>query len=229
METLIAPLERRDLNEQVYRALRESILRRHFKSGEKISIEEIADKFKVSRSPVMAALQRLANEGLVEIIPQRGTFVTELTARDVTELFDIRLLIELHAAEHVLTTGKTAQFLEGIKQPMARMKEAMVNDDYGDYETFIANDRDLHLTLVKCLGNQRLTRIYSDLNVHLQIARAHYMNTVEKARQAYMEHEQIVKAFRSGKADKVRQALRRHIETVKERILEILDQHGGKL
>lgn len=229
METLIAPLERRDLNEQVYRALRESILRRHFKSGAKISIEEIADKFKVSRSPVMAALQRLANEGLVEIIPQRGTFVTELTARDVTELFDIRLLIELHAAEHVLTTGKAAQFLEGIKQPMARMKEAMVNDDYGDYETFIANDRDLHLTLVKCLGNQRLTRIYSDLNVHLQIARAHYMNTVEKARQAYMEHEQIVKAFRSGKADKVRQALRRHIETVKERILEILDQHGGKL
>ena len=229
MTTTILPLERVDLTEQTYRVLREKILKREFKPGEKISVDQIVEGFGVSRTPVTNALQRLAKERLVEILPQRGTFVTELTARDVSELFDIRLMIELHAAEHALETGKIAQFLNDVKSPMVGMKQAMVNDDYGDYDTFVAHDRDLHLALVKCTGNQHLIDIYSDMNVHIYVARAHYMDSVEKARQACIEHEDILRAFRDGQSDQIRQALRNHIETVKERVLEILDRHGGKL
>jgi DNA-binding GntR family transcriptional regulator len=165
----------------------------------------------------------------VEIIPQRGTFVTELTARDVAELFDNRLMIELYAAEHILKTGKVAEYLKNIREPMTRMGQAMVDDDYRDYEAFIDADRDLHLALVTLTDNQRLIRLYRDLHVHIYVARVHYMDSVEKARQAYREHEAMVKAFRDGKLEQVQQALRDHIGNVKERILEILEQHGGKL
>ena len=229
MNELILPLEKLDLTTQTYSVLRSKILKREFKSGAKISIDQVVESLGVSRTPVTTALQRLAKEGLVEIIPQRGTFVTELTTRDVSELFDIRLMIELHAAEHILETGKIARFIDDTRSSMAGMRQAMVNDDYGDYETFVANDRDLHLALVRCTDNQHLIHLYSEMNVHIQVARAHYLDTVEKARQGYMEHEDILKAFCEGQSNQVQQALRNHIQTVKERILEILDRHGGKI
>jgi DNA-binding GntR family transcriptional regulator len=228
IDTTILPLEHTDLTEQTYRVLRGRILRRQFRPGGKISVDEVAKSLGVSRTPVTVALRRLAKERLVEIIPRRGTYVTELTARDVIDLFDIRLMIELYAAEHVIKTGQVTQFLDDIKGPMASMRQAMVNGDYGDYEAFIAGDQDLHLTLVKCTGNQHLISIYSDMNIHIQVTRAHYIDSVERARQAYTEHENILKAFREGQPNEVRQALRSHIETVRERILEILDRIGGK-
>ncbi len=229
MYTAYPPLDRTDLNEQAYKVLRDKILRRDLKPGEKISVDEAAHGLGISRTPVITALQQLANEGLVEIVPQRGTFVTELTARDVAELFDIRLMIEFYAAEFILQSGKTDQLLGHIKEPMAGMQQAMNEDDYRDYEAFLTSDHDLHLALVKLTGNEHLIRMYGDLNVHIQVARAHYMDSVEKARQAYREHEAIVKAFASGQPDEVRVALCTHIGNVKERILEILDGHGGKL
>lgn len=229
MDTTVLPLERTDLTEQTYDVLRDRIIRRYFKPGGKISVDEIAERLGVSRTPVTLALQRLANEGLVEIMPQRGTFVTELTARDVAELFDIRLMIERYAAEHILKTGKIEQFLQSIKNPMARMSQAMADDDYGDYEAFIEADGDLHLALIKLTDNQRLIRLYKDLHVHIQVARAHYMDSVEKARQAYREHETIVQAFCDGQPGEVQQAVCSHIETVKARILEILSHPGVRL
>ena len=67
------------------------------------------------------------------------------------------------------------------------------------------------------------------MNVHIQAARAHYLDSVEKARQAYVEHKDILKAFREGQSNQAQQALRNHIQTVKERILEILNRRGGKI
>lgn len=229
MEAVYWPLDHTDLTEQTYKVLKDRILRRQSRPGEKISVDEVAQKLGVSRTPVTDALKRLAGEGLVEIVPRRGTFVTELTTRDVTELFDIRMMTELYAAEVVLASGRVEQFLQEIKELMADMEQAVVNDDYGDYEAFIASDRDLHLTLVRLTGNQHLFRIYSGMNVHMQVARAHYLNSVEEARQAQREHETIVDAFRRRNLEEAKDALRAHISHVKARILEILDEQGGSL
>jgi DNA-binding GntR family transcriptional regulator len=223
------PIERKDLTEQTYRILRDKILKREYKPGEKIVVDQIVESFGVSRTPVTTALQRLAKERLVEIIPQRGTFVIELSARDVSELFDIRLMIELYAAEHILENAKIDRFLKSIQPPIKGMNQAMVDDEYGDYEAFIANDHELHLALVKCTDNLRLIDLYEDMNVHIHVARAHYMDSVEKARQAYLEHEMIVIGFRAGQINSIRLALRNHIRTVQTRILEILEQHGGAI
>lgn len=228
MDTAYWPLEHADLTKQTYNILRGRILKRQLQPGEKILVEEVARGLGVSRTPVTDALKKLANDGLVEIVPRRGTFVTELTARDVTDFFDVRLMIELHAAELVLQNNKVARFLEDIKEPLAGMRRAMVEDDYGDYEAFIGSDRDLHMALVNLTGNRHLIHIYTGLNVHMHIARVHYLNTVELARQAQREHEAIVKAFKDGELEKVKQALCAHIGNVKARILEILEERGGK-
>ncbi len=226
-------LERTDLTEQTYQVLKTRILRRELQPGEKIAVEEIASRLGVSRSPVVAALQQLANDGLVEIIPQRGTFVTELTTRDVADLFDIRLMIEEYAARLVIGKGYAHRFLERTRDVMVAMEQATAGEEYTDYEAFINRDHDLHLTLIELTGNQHLVRMYNDLNVHIHVARAHYLNSVENAREARTEHEAIIRAFErssaTGNADDAVAAIRSHVLNVRERLLRILEQRGGRL
>jgi DNA-binding GntR family transcriptional regulator len=222
-------LEHTDLTQQTYAVLKQRILTRQLKPGEKIAVPEIAQALGVSRTPVADALKRLAGEGLVEIIPRRGTFVTELTARDVRELFSIRMIIELHAAECILKDGKLEQLLADIAVPMRGMELAIEDGDYRDYEAFIVSDRDLHMALVRLTGNQHLMRIYGGLNVHMRVARAHYLNNVEDARQVQREHEAIVQAFCAGDGGEVQQALAAHISNVERGILRLLERRGGRL
>ena len=81
-------LNHMDLTTQTYRILREQISQRQLKPGQKIAIETIANSLGVSRTPVINALKFLESDGLVEILPGGGTFVTEQTARDIKELFE---------------------------------------------------------------------------------------------------------------------------------------------
>ncbi len=218
-----------DLTEQTYRFLKDKILKREISPGEKISVEEIAHGLGVSRTPVVNALKMLESDGLVEIQPRRGTFVTHLTAQDVAELFEIRLLIELHAAEQIFAQNKVDQLLDGIEEPLSRMHAAISEADYVDYESFISGDRDLHLQLVKFLNNHRLFQIYTALNVHMQVARAHYLDTVENALQAQKEHEAMLIAIKNNDLDGLKEAIRSHIVNVKARILSLLEERGGQL
>lgn len=223
------PLVYTDLTEQTYRVLRDRILSRQLKPGDKISVPDVARGLGVSRTPVTDALKRLAGEGLVRIVPRRGTFVTELTARDVVEFFEIRQLVELYAVECVIRAGEIDRFLQEIEQSMARMRRAMTNGDYGDYEAFMDGDRDLHLRLVSYTRNERLIDIYTSMNVHMQVARAHYLGSVENARQAQAEHDAFVSALRTGDLDRAKEALSKHISNVKARILSLLEARGGRL
>jgi DNA-binding GntR family transcriptional regulator len=112
---------------------------------------------------------------------------------------------------------------------MSRMQAAMAEDEYMDYESFIAGDRDLHMYLVKFLDNNRLVQIYTDLNVHMQVARAHYLDTVENALQAQREHQAMLLALKTHDLDALEIALTEHISNVKARILTMLEERGGQL
>lgn len=229
MENEYPPIYHLDLTEQTYRILRDQILKRQTKPGEKLSVEEIAAALGVSRTPVVNALKLLEVDGLVEILPRRGTFVTKITTRDVSELFDIRLMIEIYAAEQIFKRGKVKQLLEEIHEPLQQMKGAISEESYIDYDTYIASDRDLHARLVNEVGNQRLSQIYTDLNIHMQVARAHYLNTVESAQQAQVEHEAMVTAMENQDIDSMKRALSAHITHVKDRILALLEERGSSL
>jgi len=222
-------LNRLDLTEQTYRILRDWIMKRQINPGDKISVEAIAAGLGVSRTPVVNALKVLESDGLVEIQPRRGTFVTHLTAKDVSDMFEIRLLIEIYAARQIFKENRVDKLLKEIDAPMARMSGAMADDDYIDYESFIEGDRDLHMYLVKLLDNQRLLQFYNDLNVHMQVARAHYLDTVENALQAQREHDAMLVAIQARDLEGLEKALTEHILNVKSRILAMLEERGGQL
>jgi DNA-binding GntR family transcriptional regulator len=229
LDLLYPPLDRTDLTVQAYQILKDRILRRQLKPKDRINVDDVAQRLGVSRTPVIDALKRLSVEGLVEIVPRRGSFVSSLTAKDVAELFDVRAVVELYAARQILNEGKADEYLRCIEQPMHRMRLATASGDYRDYPAFIDGDRDFHLALVDLAGNARLVSVYAGLNVHIQVSRAHYLNTVQDAVQALHEHDVIIAAFSAKDPEAVELSLETHISNVKNRILELLRARGGEL
>lgn len=222
-----AELLHADLTEQTYRLLRDRILRREIEAGARVSVDAVADRLGVSRTPVTDALKRLAADGLVEIVPRRGTFVTGITNRDAAEMFDVRLMIELYAASSTLAAGRAAEAVAAMSAPMAGMDAANDGSTYHDYEAFIDQDRLFHRAIVASVANDQLLRMYDEINVHMYVARAHYIQTVEAARQAQGEHQAIYSAFEAGDEQRVAAALETHINGVRDSVVAIIDRHDG--
>src|SRR4029450_5478291 len=104
-----------NLNERVYGELRTRVLTRQEPAGAKLSLHVLATHLGVSRSPVHHALTRLVSEGLLPVQPRRGYYVAPVTARAVAEGYDVRLALELLAAERsvgALEDSQLARFAE---------------------------------------------------------------------------------------------------------------------
>src|SRR5690554_1198871 len=115
------------VTDTVYQLLRERIIEGVFEPGTKINVDEIARQLDVSRTPVHEALSLLAVDGLVEVKPRRGTFVSELTLRDYEETLDIRRSLELLASEtfvDIATEDDIAELEELIHKMEASVQQA---------------------------------------------------------------------------------------------------------
>ena len=96
-------IQRRRATDEVYDAMRQAILTRVFKPGQRLLIDEISRKLGVSLTPVRHAIQQLATEGLVAIHPRSGTYVTAVSPEDIEETFEIRCALESLAAERAIS------------------------------------------------------------------------------------------------------------------------------
>jgi DNA-binding GntR family transcriptional regulator len=224
----VANLERlpeinRRLADAVYDALRELILARDVQPGDRLDMDQLAAKMRVSRTPVKDALTRLASEGLVHIIPRGGTFVRRLTARDLAETFDVRAALEGLAAERVALSAGAAD-LESLEKLLDSLEQ-----DALDRDEHWKRNAAFHRHLVELAGNLRLTAIY-DLQAHLQIARVHRrsIDWRGRARQEAQEHRAILRALKNHNAVAARSAVISHIDRAKKSLLSDFEQFASE-
>src|SRR6202140_2242262 len=121
-------IQRERAVDSVYQAMRQAIVSCVIKPGERLNVEELAEKFGVSLTPVRGALQQLATEGLVEIRPRSGTFVASLTAQDVEETFQLRGALECLAAEEGLRNISPQQ-LRRLKELVRSLRKPVVTEE----------------------------------------------------------------------------------------------------
>src|SRR5262245_64413417 len=105
-------LSRAELHAQVYASLKEALATRKLAPGEKLSLQDLATAYGVSRSPVQQALTRLVTEGLVEVKPHLGHFVRPLTVASVCEAYDVREALELWVADSCVGRTAPAELVE---------------------------------------------------------------------------------------------------------------------
>lgn len=208
--TVLAKIEQRRAVDEVYERLREAILTKQFSPGQRLDVDAIAQQLGVSLTPVRSAIELLASDGLVDVQPRSGTFVTTLSARDVEETMDIRCALECLAAEKAvarLTDGdieKARRLLKILAKPIREERDSRNHEN--------ANSQ-LHNLLIEASGNRILAEMYKKLNAHLTIARLHSRtpNWRDRIRQEQAEHEEIVDAMERRDRGALVDALRKHI------------------
>jgi DNA-binding GntR family transcriptional regulator len=210
MTTSLPRLDRVRASDSVFEVLRDGILTRVFRPGNRLDVKAVANQLGVSPTPVKDAIHRLAAEGLIDVRPRSGTYVAELSPRAVAETFEIRRALECLAAETLvgrLTPALLKRFtrlVDDLERPVANEAARREHE---------RKNGELHLLIVEACGNKRLLELYRHLNAHLTIARIHLRRRPGAGRlgDERREHRAILEALAARDADRLVEALGQHI------------------
>jgi DNA-binding GntR family transcriptional regulator len=203
-------LDRTRASDSVLEVLRDSILTRVFRPGDRLDVKAVATQLGVSPTPVKDAINRLAAEGLIDVRPRSGTYVAEISPQAVAETFEIRRALECLAAE-TLVPRLTKELDERFEKLIDALEHPV--DDESGRRLHEESNVEFHLLIVEASGNQRLLELYHSLNAHLTIARIHLRRRPDAARldQERREHRAIVDAIVARNAKALVEALGHHI------------------
>ncbi|MEW2810499.1 GntR family transcriptional regulator [Streptomyces massasporeus] len=193
--------------EKAYAYLKETVLTDPAMQGEFLSEQDIADRIGVSRTPIREALLLLAAEDLVELVPKRGARVAPLSGREISELMELRGIVERYAAEQVLTTGRTP--VRELTELLERQAGLSGPDQANE---FIAVDHLFHSTLVSAVGNALLDRHYDGLRSRQVRAGVVALYNQQGRQEAVLhEHQAILDALAAGDAAAACLAIDNHL------------------
>ncbi len=222
-------LEYVQLTELTVMEIRRRILHRELDTGSQIPVDIIASQLGVSRTPVLDALKKLANEGLVEIRSWRGCFVKELTVQDVQEIFEAREAIELFCTYNVIKRGRQKELSLDLAKLMDEMNRHIQANKYVDIEAFIAADSAFHNAIVASGDNERLREMYDRLNIHMHVLRVHYFRRVVPPLAVVSDHLAIQRSIAKGDIATAELATRRHLARTGSKMISNLRSNGGSI
>jgi DNA-binding GntR family transcriptional regulator len=214
-------LDTTSLSTRVYEGLLTAIVRREFNAGQNLDVEKLAEIFGVSRTPIQTAVARLADLGLVEIRPRKGTFVAKLTKEDVHDLFEIRALIEVHTVKKTASLATEAE-LRALKERAEELAKLFSADQYSDYYQFLEVDQQFHSMIVMLGKNKRLLLMYNQARTLIELTRASASRHAAGANLAHKRHMAITNALMKRDGQKAAEAMEKHIKESEQAILERL-------
>lgn len=204
-------------NQSIADALRVEILRGKLQGGQPLRQDEIAAQFGVSKIPVREALVQLKAEGLVNFYPNRGAFVSELSAAEADEIYVMRIAVE---------TAVLARAIPHLT--VSHFKQAGEILDAIDHEDNIANWGELnwefHATLYSPAGLPRVMETLRTL--HTSIARylVLYLAGMEYQKKSQREHRALLQACRAGEAENAEDILEAHLHSASTHLIKFLDK-----
>ncbi len=171
----------------------------------------------MSKTPVKAALERLAQEGFINVSPQQGIVVRDLTFEEIADLYQIRLALEgfvLRTIAGTMTPGQTEQIEANLK-----LQES--NERLGDNIRAAELDAEFHLLFSKFLANQEIVRVMGQLidKMHRVIGRVFRAHPT-RALSSLAEHAEIAQAVITGEGEKAAKLLDKHLERGRRLILD---------
>lgn len=192
---------------QLYRALRERIVSNDIEPGIRISESEIASEYSVSRQPVREAFIKLAEEGLVEVRPQRGTFVRKIATSSVMDARFVREAIEADIVWNLAENVETAT-VEKLRREVEEQKRVS-----HEPALFMELDDRFHALLAECAGKGRVWKFVEGLKS--QMDRVRHLSMMRfPVPKLIMQHAAIVDAIADGNGDVAVAAMRGHLREI---------------
>jgi DNA-binding GntR family transcriptional regulator len=203
-------------------ALRQAIVLMELKPGEPIDKNAICDRMGVSRFPVSEALARLQAEGLVDILPQRGSTVSLIRIADVLEYMLIRKALESEAVR-ALIGNHSPELIETLNRNLSYQRAAAEIDDRRGFHTL---DLEFHDILFSAMRFDKIRAIIDSARANLDRARRLILSPRRLAL-TIAEHQTIVDAIARGDATAASDAMRAHLDGVKVELLAFAADNRG--
>lgn len=195
------------LRGRVFQKIRADILNGKYKKHDELREIVIGDELGVSRTPVREALRQLELEGLVEIIPNKGAYVTGISEKDVQDIYLIRSRLEGLAARMAA---------ENISDDdLTEMEEAIILQEFNlrkmKQNQVVELDSRFHEILYRASGSRILEHTLTDYHQYVQSARTRSVRTKERAQKSVEEHKAILEAIRNHDVDLAEKLAHEHI------------------
>ncbi len=210
-----------NLEEQVYRVIKNKIIWHEIKMGERIIDKKIAEELGVSRSMVRQVLTILVTEELLTMVPRNGFYVKEITKKEIEEMYNVRKILESYATE--LAVPKINS--KDIAEVEEVFKKAKGDLDKDEVKSFIEADIKLHKFLIDNCGNRYLKKTINEYNDKYAFYRIADLSRIERAKESYFEHYEIFKAVKEKNIKLCTKLMGKHIENAKNIILINFDKY----
>lgn len=204
---------------QAYRLLEEMIVTMEFEPGSVLSEARLVERLGVGRTPVREALQRLAAEGLVEIMPRRGIRITHIDIRQQLRVLEVR-----RAVEGLSVRLCTRRAGHGVRDRLRRIADdAVVAAEREDYKAFLHLDRELNELIADAADNEFCARMLQQIHgLSRRFWHKHHLRADDLASVAEM-HAAIARAIASGDEDEAADACRVHMDYIQSFTISTLN------
>ncbi|MCJ8324770.1 MAG: GntR family transcriptional regulator [Rhizobiales bacterium] len=196
--------------QRVFDVLKQAIIQLQLRPGNLISEAEIAKQLGLSRQPVREAFIKLADVGLVEVRPQRGTFVMYISRKEVENARFIREAIEVAVVKKA-AIGASDEDITGLWQLIERQQ---FDDQNGDPVSFMQHDEEFHLAIATAAGCQHAWRIIENLKAQMDRVRFIALDNATPLKTLIEQHEMVVSAVAERAPELAGEAMRLHLAEI---------------
>ncbi len=222
-------------SERAHEYIRQKIMLGELSEGTRVSDVTVAEEMGLSRTPVREAINRLHSEGLLEQVPHAGAFVRKLSRRELNDLFDVRALLEGHAAERAamrITEDDLAE-LEWLCKDLYRIVRQFRDSgdtalDVESNQQFALDDIKFHMIVLRACGNQQVAKIVGDFRIMTSLCgvkRPHPSKSrLYMLANTWLMHSRVLRGLRARSPHVASRWMSAHLQQGKEAALAHFDQ-----
>ena len=192
--------------------LENAILDGRLEAGTRLIERDLAEKFNVSRPPIREAIRQLNTEGLVEIVPRKGAVVARISAKDVEEIYGVKVLIEGYAAREA--AKKITE--PGLRKLKSLIDKMAVQIEKGNVSRYVKLAEEFHDLINKAAGNDKLYEIYKRLSKQIICHKINYLSVSRGLRRSFEEHKELLETLAQRDPDRVESCITQHIKYAQE-------------
>lgn len=208
------------LRELVCENIRQAIVDGTFNPGERLMEIQLAEEMGVSRTPVREAIRKLELEGFVVMIPRRGTYVADISIRDITEIYEIRTCLDELAAG--LAAERITDEELAVLNNYLEETDKYATDE--DWDKIVKADTAFHDLIYTASRNGRLRSVINNLREQLTVIRSRTFKYPGRLLESLAEHRRLVEAIADRDVEKAKQAARTHIENAEHTLMISLEK-----
>jgi DNA-binding GntR family transcriptional regulator len=211
-------LKIKGVSKETYDILKSKILAGELAPGQRVDVALISHELGVSRTPVNEALQTLSVQGLIEIVPRKGTFVPRVTPRDVEDAFQLRLALEAKACElaaPVMDASKTAA--------LRKLNERLAQGNLDLFEHLRTNQQ-FHKLIVEYANNSMLLKFYLEVQARMHFLEVYFVLAKWQNTSSTVvdEHNEIIEALAANHPGSAQKLMTDHIHSAMMRLISVI-------